>query len=139
MLIPAIFGLEDSFGRQDDARILNLVATVIECCEPLREPVAGHPLTETARVLATLRQFLREGTLWRSLGASAGDASGSTLRRWLDAWTRPVCWRGCIPCSWPCCSASVRAKRGGDLPPIPCSFRKRGYWTGLWLHDRWAN
>jgi len=38
-------------------------------------------MTETVRVLATLRQFLREGTPWRSLRASEGKASGSTLRR----------------------------------------------------------
>jgi len=32
-------------------------------------------------VLATLRRFLREGTPWRSLTATAAQASGSTLRR----------------------------------------------------------
>ena len=40
------------------------------------------------RVLATLRQFLREGTPWRSLRASAGHASGSTLRRTFERWAR---------------------------------------------------
>ncbi len=64
-----------------DTRILDLIATVIECCEEPHEPAPGHPMTETVRVLATLRQFLREGTPWRSLRASEGKASGSTLRR----------------------------------------------------------
>ncbi len=40
------------------------------------------------RVLATLRQFLREGTPWRSLRASADKASGSTLRRAFERWAR---------------------------------------------------
>ena len=54
---------------------------MIECCEEPHEPAPGHPVTEAVRVLATLRQFLREGAPWRSLRASAGKASGSTLRR----------------------------------------------------------
>jgi hypothetical protein len=45
-----------------DFSILDLIATVIECCERSREPGPGRPRTETVRVLATLRQFLREGT-----------------------------------------------------------------------------
>ncbi len=53
-----------------NTKILDLIATVIECCEPPPEPAPGHPLAETVRVLATLRQFLREGTPWRSLRAS---------------------------------------------------------------------
>jgi hypothetical protein len=56
--------------------------------------VTGHPPAEIVQVLATLRQFLREGTPWRSLRASAGKASGSTLI--VD-------------------SCSVRARRGGEL------------------------
>ena len=39
-------------------------------------------------MLATLRQFLREGTPWRSLRAEEHKVSGSTLRRWLTAWAR---------------------------------------------------
>ena len=66
-----------------DIRILRLIATVIEVCEPPREPGPGHPPAETIRVLRTLRRFLREGTPWRSLSATAAQASGSTLRRWL--------------------------------------------------------
>jgi len=38
-----------------DIRILRLIATVIEVCEPPREHGAGHPLAETVRVLRTLR------------------------------------------------------------------------------------
>ena len=69
-----------------DVRILRLIATVIEVCDPPREGGRGHPPTETIRVLATLRRFLREGTPWRSLTATAAQASGSTLRRWLTRW-----------------------------------------------------
>ena len=65
-----------------------MIATVIECCEEPRPVAPGHPPTETVRVLATLRQFLREGTPWRSLRAGAHKVSGSTLRRWLTAWAR---------------------------------------------------
>lgn len=39
-------------------------------------------------MLATLRQFLPEGTPRRSLKASGDKASDSTLRRWLEHWTR---------------------------------------------------
>ena len=69
--------------RQDnvDTRVLDLIAAVIECCEPSRASAPEHPPTQTVRVLAILRQFLREGTPWRSLRASAGRASALTLRR----------------------------------------------------------
>lgn len=73
---------------QVDSRILDLIATVIACCEGPRARGPGHPPAETVRVLATLRQFLREGTPWRSLKATAEKASGSTLRRWLADWAR---------------------------------------------------
>jgi hypothetical protein len=59
---------------------------VIACCEPLPAGGPGHPRSETVRVLATLRRFLREGTPWRSLRAGAEQASGSTLRRFLARW-----------------------------------------------------
>jgi hypothetical protein len=39
-------------------------------------------------VVATLRRFLREGTPWQSLKATANMASGSTLRRALERWAR---------------------------------------------------
>src|SRR5687767_13910080 len=69
-----------------DSRILRMIATVIEVCDPPREGGRGHPPADTIRVLATLRRFLREGTPWRSLTATAAQASGSTLRRWLTRW-----------------------------------------------------
>jgi hypothetical protein len=68
--------------------ILELVARVIEWCEPPRDDGPGHPPTETVRVLATLRRFLREGTQWGSLRATAAQASGSTLRRRLADWAQ---------------------------------------------------
>ena len=61
--------------------ILELVARVVGWFEPERDGGPGHPPAETVRVLATLRRFLREGTPWRSLRATAAQASGSTLRR----------------------------------------------------------
>jgi len=107
-----------------DTRILDLIATVIECCEEPREPAPGHPVTETVRVLATLRRFLREGTPWRSLRATAGKASGSTLRRAFERWAHTgllrkaharlvAMLRGNPTLILDSCS--VRAKRGGDL------------------------
>lgn len=64
-----------------DVRLLHLIATVIDACDrpPGRGP--GHPPTETIRVVATLRRFLRGGTPWRGLTATGEQASGSTLRR----------------------------------------------------------
>ena len=117
-----------------DARILDLIATVIGCCEEPRETAPGHPPAETVRVLATLRQFLREGTPWRSLRATADKASGSTLRRAFERWTRTgllrkvhtllvTMLRGNPTLILDSCS--VRAKRGGDLTgPNPTD---RGY------------
>ena len=119
-----------------DFRILDLVATVIECCEGPREPGPGHPPVATVRVVATLRRFLREGTPWRSLTASAGEASGSTLRRRLEAWARHgvlarvhttlvAMLRGDPTLILDSCS--VRAKRAGDLTgPNPTDRGKRG-------------
>src|SRR4051795_11392741 len=119
-----------------DVRILDLIATVIERCEGPGEPGPGHPPAETVRVLATLRRFLREGTPWRSLSATAAQASGSTLRPWLTRWAETGVLaqvhallvgmlRGhpdLIPDS-----CSVRAKRGGDLTgPNPTDRAKRG-------------
>jgi transposase len=119
-----------------NVRILRLIATVIEVCDPPREGTRGQPPAETIRVLATLRRFLREGTPWRSLTATAAQASGSTLRRWLTGWARmgllaqvhavlvgmlrghpDLILDGC----------SVRAKRAGDLTgPNPTDRAKRG-------------
>ena len=119
-----------------DVRILRLIATVIEFCDPPREGGRGHPPAETIRVLATLRRFLREGTPWRSLTATADQASGSTLRRWLTRWARMGLLaqvhavlvgmlRGHPDLILDSCS--VRAKRAGDLtgpnsPLTKCLF-----------------
>ena len=119
-----------------DVRILGLIATVIERCEGSSEPGPGHPPAETVRVLATLRRFLREGTPWRSLRATPAQASGSTLRRRLAAWTAinllqrvhavlVAMLRGHPDLILDSCS--VRAKRGGDLTgPNPTDRGKRG-------------
>ena len=119
-----------------DVRILDLIATVIECCEPPRGRAPGHPPAQTERVLATLRQFLREGTPWRSLRASADKASGSTLRRAFERWARTgllqkvhallvAMLRGNPTLILDSCS--VRAKRGGDLTsPNPTDRGKKG-------------
>src|SRR4051794_41817431 len=78
-----------------EVRILGLIATVIGRCEGPGEPGPGHPPAESVRVLGTLRRFLREGTPWRSLRATPGQASGSTLPRRRAGWAavnppRPV-------------------------------------------------
>src|SRR3954465_3690910 len=75
-------------GAMLDVRILDLIATGIERCEGPGEPGPGHPPAETVRGLATLPRFLGEGTPWRSLVASPGQASGSTLRRRLAGWAQ---------------------------------------------------
>ena len=119
-----------------DIRTLGLIATVIERCEGPREPGPGHPAAETVRVLATLRRFLREGTPWRSLRATAAQASGSTLRRRLAEWAQVnllqrvhallvAMLRGDPDLILDSCS--VRAERGGDLTgPNPTDRGKRG-------------
>jgi transposase len=119
-----------------DFRLLHLIATVVDACgqQPSRGP--GHPPTETIRVVATLRRFLREGTPWRSLIATEDQASGSTLRRCLARWAET----GLLPKVHALLvrmlrghpdliidSCSVRAKRGGDLTgPNPTDRAKRG-------------
>ena len=120
-----------------DFRLLHLIATVIDACDqpPIRGP--GHPPSETIRVVATLRRFLREGTPWRSLSATADQASGATLRRCSGA-LEPRrgllakvhallvgMLRGHPDLILDTCS--VRAKRGGDLTgPNPTDRAKRG-------------
>ena len=130
--ISGVCGDENSV----DTRMLDLIATVAECCEPARAPAPGHPPTQTVRVLATLRRFLREGTPWRSLQASVGQASGSTLRRTFVRWARTgllrkvhamlvAMLRGNPTLIGDSCS--VRAKRGGDLTgPNPTDRGKSG-------------
>ena len=108
--------------------ILELIARMIEWCEPTRDDGPGHPPTETVRVLATLRRFLREGTPWRSLRATDASASGSTLRRRLADWARTGVLRyvhsmlvGMLRSQPDTAldltvdSCSVRAKRSGEL------------------------
>jgi len=116
--------------------MLDLIATVIECCEDPRGRKVGHPPAETVRVLGSLRRFLREGTPWRSLTATADLASGSTLRRWLTRWgetdvlarvhTMLVSMLRGHP-DRIVDSCSVRAKRGGDRTgPNPTDRAKQG-------------
>jgi len=119
-----------------DIRILHLIATVIDACGRPRHRGRGHPPTATVRVLATLRRFLREGTPWRSLTATAAQASGATLRRCLAGWAETGLLarvhamlvgmlRGHPDLILDTCS--VRAKRGGDLTgPNPTDRAKRG-------------
>ena len=117
-----------------DFRHLDLIATVIDFCTPPQERGRGHPRSATVRVVATLRQFLREGTPWRSLTATAGKVSGSTLRRHLEQWAGigvlaqvhavlVGMLRGDPTLILDTCS--VRAKRGGDLTD-PTDRGKRG-------------
>ena len=119
-----------------DFRLLHLIATVIDACDqpPIRGP--GHPPSDTIRVVATLRRFLREGTPWRSLSATPDQASGATLRRCLRRWAERGLLakvhalligmlRGHPDLILDTCS--VRAKRGGDLTgPNPTDRGKRG-------------
>ena len=119
-----------------DIRILRLIATVIDYCAPPREGACGHPPAETIRVLAALRRLLREGTPWRSLSATPGQASGATLRRCLRRWAERGLLakvhallvgmlRGHPDLILDTCL--VRAKRGGDLTgPNPTDRGKRG-------------
>ena len=83
-----------------------------------------------------MRRFLREGTPWRGLTASAVEASGATLRQRLRDWSREGrlqkahavlvrLLRGGPDLILD--SRSVRAKRGGDLTgPNPTDRAKRG-------------
>jgi transposase len=115
---------------------LHLIATVIDACDRPPERRPGHPPTETIRVVATLRRFLREGTPWRGLTAAEDQASGSTLRRCLKRWAGTGLLakvhallvgmlRGHPDLILDTCS--VRAKRGGALTgPNPTDRGKRG-------------
>ena len=89
----------------------------------MRSGGRGRPLADLVRVLATFRRFLREGTPWRSLRASATEVSGATLRRRLTEWARTDLLRqvhvtlvGLLRGHPDLIldSCSVRAKRGGD-------------------------
>src|SRR3712207_3601204 len=119
-----------------DFRFLHLIATVIDACDRPPERGPGHPPTETIRVVATLRRFLREGTPWRGLTATEDQASGSTLRRCLARWAGTGLLakvhallvgmlRGHPVLILDACS--VRARRGGDLTGLnPTDRAKRG-------------
>jgi transposase len=124
--------METSMNR----RTLDLIATVMDACGGGHEQGRGHPPADTVRVLATLRQFVREGTPWRSLRATADKVSGSTLRRRLQDWAEGnllqqvhavlvAMLRGHPDLILDSCS--VRAKRGGDLTgPNPTDRGKQG-------------
>ena len=119
-----------------DFKLLHLIATVIDACDQQPSHGLGHPPSETVRVVATLRRFLREGTPWRSLTATRDQASGSTLRRFLRRWAETgllakvhgllaAMLRGHPDLILDTCS--VRAKRGGDFTgPNPTDRGKRG-------------
>jgi transposase len=119
-----------------DFRLLHLIATVIDACDRPPGHGPGHPPSETIRVVATLRRFLREGPPWRGLIATADQASGSTLRRCLARWAGTGLLakvhallvgmlRGHPDLILDTCS--VRAKRGGALTgPNPTDRAKRG-------------
>jgi transposase len=124
-------------GRMD-RRILDLIATVMDACAGSPGRRRGPPPAALVRVLATLRRFVREGTPWRGLRATAEQASGSTLRRRLREWAQAdnllqqahavlvALLRGGHP-DLILDSCSVRAKRGGDLTgPNPTDRGKRG-------------
>ena len=80
-----------------DFKLFHLIATVIDACDQQPGHGPGHPPSETTRVVATLRRFLREGTPWRSLSATPGQASGAALRRCLRRWadTPPTILQNC--------------------------------------------
>ena len=117
-----------------------LVAGIIDRIEdhPLR---TGRPPLPTIKVVEALRFFVREGVQWRELRATAGRASGSTLRRRLDDWSATAVLRrvhvalvrmvraGPDAAPWDVVvdSCSVRAKRGGELTgPNPTDRGKAG-------------
>jgi transposase len=101
----------------------------------------GRPPLPTIKVVEALRFFVREGVQWRELRATAGRASGSTLRRRLDDWSATAVLRrvhvalvrmvraGPEAAPWDVVvdSCSVRAKRGGELTgPNPTDRGKAG-------------
>ena len=131
MPISGDCGDEDSV----DTRMLDLIATVIECCEPVRALLPKLPPTQTVRLLANLRQFLREGKPRRTLRASAGQASGSTLRRTFERWARTGLLRKVHAMLVAMLrgnpilildSCSVWAERGGLTGPNPTDTGKSG-------------
>ena len=74
------------------SRAAVLVAGIIDRIED-RPLGTGRPPMPTIRVVEALRFFVREGVSWRELPATAGRASGSTLRRRLDGWSATAALR----------------------------------------------
>jgi transposase len=120
--------------------VAELVAGIIDRLED-RSLGTGRPPMPTIKVVEALRFFLREGVQWRELRATAGHASGSTLRRRLDAWSATALLRrvhvalirmvraGPEAAPWHVVvdSCSIRAKRGGELTgPNPTDRGKAG-------------
>ncbi|MCW0190556.1 MAG: IS5 family transposase [Rhodococcus sp.] len=120
--------------------VADLVARIIDQVDD-RPRGPGRPPMPTAEVIETLRFFLREGVQWRELQAADGRASGSTLRRRLDAWHTTALLRrvhavlvrmarsGPDAAAWDVVvdSCSVRAKHGGDRTgPNPTDRGKSG-------------
>ncbi len=119
-----------------DFRLSHLLAAVIDACDQPRGRGPDYPPTETIRVVATLRRFLREGTPWRSLTAIEDQGSGSTLGRCLArrAETGLLAKVHALLVGMPrghpdliLDTCSVRDKPGGDLTgPNPTDRAKRG-------------
>jgi transposase len=122
------------------SRAAALVAGIIDRIES-RALSTGRPPLPTIKVVEALRFFVREGVQWRELRATAGRASGSTLRRRLDDWSATAVLRrvhvalvrmvraGPEAAPWDVVvdSCSVRAKRGGELiGPNPTDRGKAG-------------
>ena len=117
-----------------------MVAEVIDRLEG-RPHGTGRPPVPTLHVVEALRYFVREGVQWRELRATAGRASGATLRRRLGEWAGTALLRrvhlalirmvraGPEPARWDVVvdSCSVRAKHGGALTgPNPTDRGKPG-------------
>ena len=89
-----------------DFRLFHLIATVVDACDQQPSPGPGHPPTETIRVVAALRRFLREGTPWRSLRPLRIRPAARPCAAASGAGPRGVCWRRFMPCWPPCCAAT---------------------------------
>jgi transposase len=81
------------------SRAAALVAGIIDRIED-RPLGTGRPPMPTIKVVEALRFFVREGVQWRELRATAGRASGSTLRRRLDDWSATALLRQVHVAPW---------------------------------------